>query len=385
VKENSSEAEVTIYTDENHLYYPRPRLYEVITKEKSPEEIYASPQQYYDSHGIKVNLNKKVLGINTADKQLLLADQSKTDYDKLLLANGASPSRPPIEGAEKQGVFTLRTINDALMIRDYAKRTSKAIVIGGGLLGLEFAACLRKAGQHVSIIEINPRLLPRQLDQQAEILLRNELEALGIDTTLNAKTKEILGKDAVSGVLLDDGKELPGGLILIAAGIRSNIEMAAQAGIKVGKGVIVDEYMRTSANEVYAAGDIAEINGTVYGMIPPSIEQAKTAAANILAEEKAVYKDTLRYTTLKIGGINLTSFGLVNPQGPQFEEIKKINKEKNIYKKIVLEQGRIVGAIFLGDRRSVPETLKLMDQNTDVAKYKDLLLEDTFDFRQIDF
>ena len=145
MRENSPETEISIYTDENHLYYPRPRLYEVITGEKQPEEIYTFSKQSYDKRNIKVHLNNKVVGIELQRKELLLQDRSRVHYDKLLLANGAHPFLPPINGAEKTGVFTLRTIEDALAIREYTQKTNKAIVIGGGLLGLEFAAYLRKA------------------------------------------------------------------------------------------------------------------------------------------------------------------------------------------------------------------------------------------------
>lgn len=383
MRENSPETEISIYTDENHLYYPRPRLYEVITGEKQPEEIYTFSKQSYDKRNIKVHLNNKVVGIELQRKELLLQDRSRVHYDKLLLANGAHPFLPPINGAEKTGVFTLRTIEDALAIREYTQKTNKAIVIGGGLLGLEFAAYLRKAGQHVKVVEVSPRLLPRQLDRDGAEILKDKLETVGISSALGVKTKEILGKDTVSGIVLDNGKELAGKLILISAGIRSNISLALEAGIKVNRGVVVDEYLRTSANDVYAAGDAAECNGTVYGIIPPTIEQAKAAAANILGKEKRVYKGTIQTTSLKIAGISLTSMGLVNPERSKYEEIKKINRQKGIYKKIVLDEGEIVGAIILGDTKGVAGIKKLMDQRTVVTQYEDSILEDDFDFRKI--
>ena len=170
---------------------------------------------------------------------------------------------------------------------------------------------------------------------------------------------------------------------MISAGVRSNKYLAVEAGIKVEKGVVVDQYLQTSVNDVYAAGDVAESEGRVYGIIPAAMEQAKIAAVNMLEKEKQVYEGTIPSNTLKIVGIDLTSMGLVNPEGPQYEEIKKIDKEKGVYKKIVLEQGKIVGAIILGDRKGVTSIKKLMDQEIDVTKYKDFLLEDGFDYRKI--
>jgi len=170
---------------------------------------------------------------------------------------------------------------------------------------------------------------------------------------------------------------------LISAGVRSNTDLAVEAGIKVDKGVVVDQYLQTSVKDVYAAGDVAEFEGRVYGIIPAALEQAKIAAMNMLGKEKQVYKGTIPSNTLKIVGIDLTSMGLVSPEGPQCEEIRKIEKEKGVYKKIVLEQGKIVGAIILGDTKGVSSIKKLMDQGIDVTKYKDSLLENGFDYRRI--
>jgi len=383
IRERDPKARISVYTDENHLYYPRPRLYEVLSGEAEPQEIYMFSEEWYEKRGIKVHLNKKVVGIETAKKELLLEDRSRVNYDKLLLANGAQSFVPPIKGIEKTSVFTLRTIRDALTIKEYAKKTRKAIIIGGGLLGLEFAASLRKLSQQVEVIEIFPRLLPRQLDQDGATILKDRIENRGINILLGVKTEEILGEKTVSGVLLGNGKELSGNLVLISAGVKPNTDLAIEAGIKVDKGVVVDEYLQTSVNDVYAAGDVAEFEGRVYGIIPAALEQAKIAAINMLEREKQVYKGTIPSNTLKIVGIDLTSMGLVNPEGPQYEEIKKIDKEKGIYKKVVLKEGKIVGAIILGDTKGVTQIKKLMDQEVDVTKYKDLLLEDDFDYRKI--
>jgi nitrite reductase (NADH) large subunit len=165
--------------------------------------------------------------------------------------------------------------------------------------------------------------------------------------------------------------------------VRSNTDLAVDAGIKVEKGVVVDGHLQASVNDVYAAGDVAEFEGRVYGIIPAALEQANIAAMNMLEKEKRVYEGTIPSNTLKIVGIDLTSMGLVNPEGPQYEEVKKIDKRKGVYKKIVLEKGKIVGAIVLGDRKDVTWIKKLMDQKTDVTKYKDLLLEEVFDYRRI--
>jgi NAD(P)H-nitrite reductase large subunit len=383
LRKNKPDAQIAVYSDENHLYYPRPRLYEILSGEKEPQEIYSYAQKWYEQLGINVQLNKKITKINVAEKEVIVDGNEKINYDKLLLANGAHPFVPPTNGIEKKGVFTLRTLENALTIRQWAQKTKKAIVIGGGLLGLEFAACLRKLGQQVKVIEIQSRLLPVQLDQESSEILRDSLEDLGIDSVLGVKIREIMGNETVSGVSLDNGQEISGELALISAGIRSNIDLAAEAGIKVNKGVVVNEYLQTSADDVYAAGDVCEFNGRVYGIIPPAIEQAESAAKNLLGIEKRVYKGTIHSTTLKIAGISLTSMGITNPEGAQYEEVKRIDEKEGVYRKIVLDNGEIVGAILLGDRKGTSELMKLTKERRNISKYKNQLLEDDFDYRKI--
>ncbi len=383
IRQNNPEANISIYTDEEHLYYPRPDLYQILSGEANPEDILGFPQQWYNARGIELHLNKKVMGIDTTKKELMLEDGTKASYDRLLLANGAHPFAPPFKGVEKPGVFTLRTVDDALIIRDYAKNTQKAIVIGGGLIGLEFAAALRKLGQRVQVVEIFPRLLPRQLDQDGATILKDRIAALGIGFTLGVKTTEILGEKSVAGILLDNGQQLEGDFVLISAGIRSNTELASKTGLKVNRGVVVDQYLQTSEHDVYAAGDAAEFEGGVYGIIPAALHQAKVAALNMLKGNTTVYKGTIPSNTLKIVGIDLTSMGLVNPEEPRYEEIKKTLPEKGIYKKIVLDQGKIVGAIILGETKSIAPIKVLMDRGTDVSRYKDAMLEEGFDFRKL--
>jgi nitrite reductase (NADH) large subunit len=380
IKETNPETRVSIYTDENSHYYPRPRLYEVLSGKAEPQDVTVFSEEWYRNKGITVQLNKKAVNIDTKQKILLLEDQSKISYDKLLLANGGHCFVPPIKGTEKKGVFTLRTIRDALTIKEFAKKTKKAIVIGGGLLGLEFASSLRKFGQQVTVVELFPRLLPRQLDADGAAILKKRIESRSISVVLGAKTVEILG-NTVSGILLDSGETIQGDIALFSAGIRSNIKLASEAGIKVNRGVVVDGHLRTSAEDVYAVGDVAEFEGTVYGIIPAAMEQARIAAANMLGNKQNVYTGTVPSNTLKVIGIDLTSIGVVNPEDPKYEEIKKSDTKKGIYKKLVLDKGKIVGAILLGDKKGVTSIKKLIAQKTDITKYKDSILNDDFDYK----
>ena len=383
IKTKNPETRVSIYTDESYQYYPRPRLYEVLSGEAELQEVYMFSGEWYEKKGITVHLNKKALSIDVDHKELILEDGSQVTYDKLLLANGGHSFVPPIKGAETTGVFTLRTIKDVLDIKKFTKKTEKVIVIGGGLLGLEFAVSLRKLGQQVTVVELSSRLLPRQLDQDGATILKNRIASRGIDLVLGAKTVEILGKKTVSGILLDRGETISGDMVLISAGVRSNTELALEAGIKVNRGVVVDGHLRTSADNVYAVGDVAEFEGRVYGIIPAALEQATIAAANMMEEKHSVYAGTVPSNTLKVVDVELTSIGLVNPEEPRYEEIKKTDKKKGIYKKLVLDQGKIVGAILLGDTKGFMPIKKLIAQETDITEYRNSILNDDFDYKKL--
>lgn len=377
LRKNDMDAEISIYTDEDHLYYPRPRLYEVVSGQKQPESLYSFPYKFYEKQRINVHLKKKAIRLNAAEKIIMFEDGSRTDYDKLLIANGAHPFVPPMNGIEKKGFFTLRTMDDALSIRERIMKTTRAIVVGEGLLGLELAVSLRKAGQEITVIGLSRWLLPKQLDQEASEILKAYLERLGINLVLNSATKEILGKDQVDGVSIEDGRKFEGEIVVAATGVRPNIDLASTAGIKTATGIVVDEHLQTSVDNVYAAGDAIEFKGQVYGMILPALEQARIAAANIMGKEEQVYSGTVNATTLRIAEISLTSMGIVNPKGSDYEEIKKVNKEDGVYKKLVLQQGRIVGAIILGRKEDISSIRRLMEQGTDVSQQKNALLDDT--------
>ena len=383
IKEISPQAEITVFTEEDYLYYPRPRLYSVLSGQVEPQEIISFSGQWYEKRGIKVFTRKTVARIDVANNEVLLQDGTRVRYDALLMANGAYPFLPPIKGADKKGVFTLRSLENALTIRRYAENAKKAVVVGGGLLGLEFAASLRKLGKQVDVVEIFPRLLPMQLDQEGSEIFQSGIESLGIRVAVGAKTTEILGDEAASGVSLEDGRTFLGDLILFSAGIRSNIGLAREAGIKISRGIVVDEHLQTSINNVYAAGDVVEFKEKVYGIIPAAEEQAKVAAVNMVGSEKCEYKGTIASNTIKIIGVDLTSIGVIEPLGPEYEEIKKVDPEKRIYKKIVIKQGKIVGAIILGEARAAPFLRRLVEQGVDVADLKREILEDDFDYRRI--
>jgi nitrite reductase (NADH) large subunit len=314
---------------------------------------------------------------------------------------------PPFAGTDKDGVFTLRTLDDARAIKAYAggerrrtaggehrrtaggehRRTASdvhsAVVIGCGLLGLETARALLSLGLDVSLIESAPHLLPRQLDAEGAQVLQARLEAMGLHFLTDAQTETILGNKAVRSVRLKDGRVVEGELVLISTGIRSRVELAREAGLEVDRGLIVDEQLRTSAADVYAAGDVAEFEGIVYGIIPAATEQARVAAANMVADGSATYSGTVLATTLKIVGIDLTSLGDATATGDEFVVLRQLDPATGVYRRLALRDGRIVGAILLGDTQNVQPLKRLIATGRNVSAYSEQLLDESLDLKTL--
>ena len=376
-------AEVLIFGAEPQPYYQRPRLWEFIAGQIETGALYFRPPEWYAARGIQVHLGAQVAALDTAEHSLMLADGNSASYDRLLLATGARPFVPPFAGADKAGVFVLRTLDDAQAIRKRAQDSSTAAVIGGGLLGLETARALRTAGLEVTVIEFAPHLLPRQLDAEGAQVLQSLLQAQGMRILTGAVIEAILGDERATGVRLRDGALVDGELVLISAGIRSRLELAREAGLEVNRGVVVDEHLRTGATDVYAAGDATEFEGVIYGIIPAAIQQAQVAAANMVTDGSATYNGTVPATTLKIAGIDLTSLGEATATADEFVVLRDADPASGLYRRLTLRDGKIIGAILLGDRRNVQSLKQLISAGRDVSAHSDRLLDQSFDLRAL--
>lgn len=359
--------EVVIYTAEPHPFYFRPRLPHFVAGEVAREDLYARSLSWYQEKGIEVHLGSPVVDLMCQQKRIRTADGAEVPYDRLLLATGGVPFIPPIEGVNKRGVFTLRTLDDARAIREYAARCQEAVVIGGGLLGLETARGLKVQGLSVTALEFFPRLCPRQLDQEGADVFQGMIERLGIEVGLSAETQVLAGDDGMERVILKDGREFPAQMVVIATGVRPDTELAASAGLETDRGVVVDEHMVTSAPAVYCAGDAASFQGRSWGIIPVAQAQARVAAANMAGEE-SVYEEVVPSTTLKIVGIELTSVGEAIPEDNGFEEIRYSDPEAGVYRKLVLRQGTLVGAIIVGDKESARELERLVTRGVQMDR-----------------
>ncbi len=373
------DSEVHIFGAEPYVYYQRPRLWEFLAGEIAQDNLYFRPAEWYVDKGIQLHLGKRITRLSPQEHTLTLNDGSHVTYDRLLLAMGARPFVPPFEGANQEGVFTLRAIDDALAMKEYAKGLKSAIVIGCGLLGLETARAITSMGLKTSVLEVMPHVLPRQLDKEGAGVLRTQLEDMGLNIVTDAVTETILGDGRATGVRLKDGREIEGKLILVSTGIRSRIGLAQDAGLEVNRGVVVNEHLQTSAPDVYAAGDVAEFEEIVYGIIPAAIEQSIAAAANMVNDGSATYSGTLPSTTLKVVGIDLTSLGNATTTEDDFDIVRQIEPQPGVYKRLTLRDGKVVGAIMLGDAKDVRPIKQLINSERDVSVHSEKLLDEDFD------
>jgi nitrite reductase (NADH) large subunit len=380
IRDADDRVAITILAAERHPYYPRPNLIEYLAGRLPEEKIFAFPASWAETHRVDLRLGTPVRRIRPADRTVETAAGTIIPYDRLLLADGASAAIPPISGTAKPGVFTLRTIDDARALLDYYRSHRRVVVLGGGLLGLEIARALRTRGAEVEVAEIFTHLLPRQLDPDGAAVLKSRLELGGIKIRLGLSCEEIVGDSEAAGVRFTDGSRLEAELVVLAAGVVPNTALAREAGLAVDRGVVVDDRMAAGGPDIFAAGDGVQHRGRLYGMIPASFAQSRIAAGNILGREKK-YDGTIPSNQLKISDLPLLSTGAIAPEGPDFEEFRRSRPEDGLYKKIVLRDGVLVGAIWMGTKKGAAEIAKAVAERRDVAALKADVLEDDFDYR----
>jgi len=370
IRKNDKEGSITIFTEEDLPFYYRVRLNEYISGDVSEEDLIAKSNNWYQENNIELKTGVRITGGDHTEKNVMTDDHQILSYDRLLVATGSHSFIPPIKGSGKKGVFAIRSIKDARNISNWVKDINDVVLIGGGLLGLEAGNALRKLGKKVMVVEFFPRLLPRQLDLDGAKRLQDIMEAMGFSFRLGAKTEEITGGDQVEGVRLEGGEELPTKMVIISAGVRPNLEMAESLGLDQDKGIVVDEYLRTSKSDVYAAGDVAAFKGMPYGIWPAAMEQGEMAGTNMAGGDR-VYGGTTLSTTLKVVGIDLASAGNIDAEN-EFES--KVVTDEKVYKKIVLENNKIIGCIMLGDTKGFNKIKKMMSDGQDVTQEKDQIL-----------
>jgi nitrite reductase (NADH) large subunit len=356
IRARDAETPITLVCGEPRLPYDRVRLSELLVDGQPHEALELRPPEWFEDHGVRTIVGVRATGVDTEARRVELEGGEPLSYDALVLGTGSAPLMPPIPGIDLPGVIPFRGPADCDAIRAAAAGGARRVaVIGGGLLGLEAAYGVASQGCPVTVVHLMERLMERQLDTASAELLRPAMEALGVDVLLARETERILGSAAASGLRFADGEELEADLVVVSIGIRADTTLAREAGIEAGRGVLVDDALRTSAPGVWAVGECAEHRGTVYGLVAPIHEQAEVAAGAILGGAgDAAYEGSLQWAKLKVMGIDVVSIG--RPEGAA--EAVAADATGPSYRKLVLEGGRAAGAILLGDVRGTEDLLE---------------------------
>jgi nitrite reductase (NADH) large subunit len=364
---------VTLFGAEPRGNYDRIMLSPVLSGEKAYDDIVVHDAEWYARHGVECRFGERVTGIDRA-RRVVATARGETPYDTLVIATGSDPFMLPLPGRDLDGVIAYRDLDDTnRMIALSETPGARAVVIGGGLLGLEAAAGLAARGVDVTVVHINGHLMERQLDEAAGYLLRKELRSRGIDVRCSAVSKEILGAEGrVRALRLEDGTELPCDLLVMAVGIRPCVALARDAGLAVNRGVVVDDAMRTSDPDVLALGECVEHRGAVFGLVAPLYDQA-LVAAKTLAGEPAAFAPREVATKLKVTGVDLFSAGDF-AEGEGREDIVLRDPARGVYKRLVLRDDRIVGAVMYGDTADGAWFLGLLKDRADVSTMRDTLI-----------
>ncbi len=382
LKRAPEQFEIVMFGAERYGNYNRILLSNILNQTQDPAEIFINPLSWYQENNIKLHSGvkalridrhlKKVLGVKISAETLPYAQSSADEastvsldigefYDQVIIATGSRPFIPPIEGTNLPGVFLFRTIDDCHEIAQYAKQCKKAIVIGGGLLGLEAARGLMTHDVEVSIVEAAPQLMPAQLDMEAAQILKRTMEAMGLRVLTGAMTAKIIENEGkAAGLLFKDNTELAADMVVISAGIRPITEIATASGLKVNKGIVCDDQMRTSDPEIFAVGECVEHNGLVYGLVDPIWDQAKVLA-NVITQknEQDAYQGSKIATKLKVMGVGLVSMGEKETKESSDEIIVFRDPNRGIYKKLIVRQNKVHGAILLGDTENADQLMQL--------------------------
>ncbi|RSM70026.1 NAD(P)/FAD-dependent oxidoreductase [Kibdelosporangium aridum] len=376
--------EITMFGEEPYGNYNRILLSNVLSGVEDESDIFLNALDWYRDNGITLHAGRAVQRIDRFAKAVRADDGTVTRYDKLIIATGSVPFVPDIPGMRSphrgfhQGVFRFRTIDDTRAMIRYARDHERAVVIGGGLLGLEAARGLQQHGVHVVLVHAAGHLMNQQLDGQAGAILRRSVEQLGIDVMVGARTTAILGKQSVSGIQLGDGRTVPCDMVVVAAGIRANAELAATSGLPVERGIVVDDQMRVlDEPDVYAVGECAQHRGQVYGLVAPLWEQARVLADHITgADPKAAYHGSRTATKLKVAGVDVAAMGIKEPERDDDEFVVFAEPRRGLYKSVVIREDRLIGATLLGDVSKAAFLIQAFDRGLPLPEERIRLLFD---------
>lgn len=366
--------DVTIFNAEPRVNYNRLMLSPVLSGEKTYEDIITHGDDWYAEHGVTLHKAARVSGIDRDAKTVTSENGITASYDKLVIATGSNPFIIPLPGKDLDGVLTYRDLDDVDKMLDAAGRGGRAIVIGGGLLGLEAAAGLKMQGMDVTVLHLMPTLMERQLDPAAGFLLEEEFRSRSIDVRTKANSHEIVddGSGKVKAIRLDDGTEIEASIVVMAVGIRPSADLAKSIGLDTNRGVLVGDDMRTSDPDIFALGECVEHRGMCYGLVAPLYEMAEAIADNLL-DGTAEYTGSVTATKLKVTGVDLYSAGDF-AEGDDREEIVLRDASAGVYKRLVLKDNKIIGAVLYGETSDGPWFFDMLKKGTDVSEMRETLI-----------
>ncbi|MBN1676186.1 MAG: FAD-dependent oxidoreductase [Kiritimatiellae bacterium] len=357
---------VTLVSDEPALPYYRLNLTRYLAGEVAADALPVHPRSWYPDNGIELLAGEQVLGLDLPGRTVQLRGARTIRWQKLILAMGAHPFVPPIPGADREGAVGLRNVADADYILAKIGAGAECVCVGGGILGLETAGALAKRGARVTLLESHAWLMPRQLNAKASALFETHVRALGIDVRKAARTAEIAGGRHVAAVVLEDGTRIPAGLVVITTGVRSNTHLARKAALEVNRGIAVDNALRTSAPDVYAAGDVAEHRGVVYGLWSPAQYQGSIAGLNA-AGEATTFGGLPRANSLKVLGLDMLSIGTVQPEDGSYRMLEHVSDGRLF--QFIFRDGRMAGAVLMGDTAIAPAVKKAVESGLDCSEF----------------
>jgi len=365
--------DITVFGAEPHGNYNRVLLSPLLAGDKQVEEIMLHPRAWYAEHGITLHAGDPVVRIDRKRRVVVARSGLEAPYDRLLLATGSTPFMLPVPGNTLPGVVGFRELQDVDTMLAAARRGGRAVVIGGGLLGLEAAHALNRRGMAVTVVHVAASLMNQQLDGEAGRLLKESLERSGLHIVLGAQTTAITGEGKVEAVQFADSSALPADLVVMAAGVRPNIALARDAGLHCERAIVVDDTLQTYDPRIYAVGECVQHRRATFGLVAPVWEQARVCAAHLAGAGHRRYVQAATATRLKVTGIDLYSAGDI-AGGAGSEELVLRDRTAGVYKRLVLEDNRVTGAVLVGDVGDGPWYFDLIQRGADVSNLRDRLL-----------
>jgi nitrite reductase (NADH) large subunit len=367
--------EITVFGAEPYANYNRILLSPVLAGEQTIQDIMLNDVDWYAQNGITLHLGKKIVRLDRARRQVIADDGTVAEYDRLLLTTGSNPFILPVPGNDLEGVISYRDIQDTNAMIDASRLHRQAVVIGGGLLGLEAANGLRQRGMDVTVVHLPAWLMERQLDPVASRMLQESLEARGLHFLLGENTSEIVGDEngRVRAIRFASGREVPAQLVVMAVGVRPNTALAESAGLHCHRGIVVDDTMQTYDPRIYAVGECVSHRGTAYGLVAPLFEMAKVCATHLASFGIGKYQGSVTSTKLKVTGIDLFSAGDFMGGGDA-EEIVLSDPAGGVYKKLVIRDDKLVGACLYGDTLDGAWYFALVREGKDISAIRDTLM-----------